>query len=64
MPLKKGASRKTISDNIKTEMHEYEKTGTIGNNSKPESKKKAVKQAAAIAYSKARASGAKLPKKK
>lgn len=63
MPLKKGKSQKTISANIRTEMHAYEKTGKIGN-SKPASKKKAVKQAAAIAYSKARDSGAKLPKKK
>lgn len=62
MPLKKGKSRGTMSENIKTEMHEYERSGTIGN-SKPKSKKKAQKQAVAIAYSKARESGAKLPKK-
>jgi hypothetical protein len=62
MPLKKGTSRKTMSKNIKTEMDAYEKTGKIGN-SKPASKKKAQKQAVAIAYSKARESGAKLPKK-
>ena len=63
MPLKKGTSRKTMSKNIESEMHSYEKTGKIGN-SKPASKKKAQKQAIAIAYSKARESGAKLPKKK
>jgi hypothetical protein len=63
MPLAKGKSQKTISKNIETEMHAYEKTGKIGN-SKPASKTKAVKQAAAIAYSKARESGAKLPRKK
>lgn len=63
MPLKKGKSREAMSKNIKAEMHAYEKTGKIGT-SKPGSKKKAQKQAIAIAYSKARESGAKLPKKK
>jgi DnaJ-domain-containing protein 1 len=53
MPLKKGKSKKTISKNIETEMKKYKKTGKIGKGSKPESKKKATKQAAAIAYSKA-----------
>lgn len=52
MPLKKGSSKKTISKNIEKEMKKYKKTGKIGT-SKPASKKKAVKQAAAIAYSKA-----------
>lgn len=56
MPLKKGTSQRTISDTIRTEMHQYERTGKIGN-SQPTSKKKAQKQAAAIAYRKARASG-------
>lgn len=52
MPLKKGKSKKAISKNIEKEMKKYKKTGKVGK-SKPTSKKKAVKQAAAIAYSKA-----------
>jgi hypothetical protein len=63
MPLKKGKSKETISKNIKGEMKKYEKTGKIGT-SKPKTKKKAQKQAVAIALSKARESGAKIPKKK
>lgn len=52
MPLKSGKSNKTISTNIETIMHEWKKDGAIGT-SHPKSKKKAVKQAAAIAYDKA-----------
>jgi hypothetical protein len=63
MPLKKGKSKETISKNIKSEMGKYKKTGKIGT-SKPKTKKKAQKQATAIALSKARESGAKIPKKK
>ena len=63
MPLKKGKSKKTISKNIETEMKQYEKTGKIGT-SKPKTKKKAQKQAVAVALSKAKKSGAKIPKKK
>lgn len=53
MPLKKGSSQKTISANTKELYESYLSTGKIGT-SKPESKKKARKQAVAIAYSKAR----------
>jgi hypothetical protein len=50
MPLKKGSSQKTISGNISEMVRKYKKTGSIGT-SKPTSKKKAVKQAVAIALS-------------
>ena len=53
MPLKKGKSKKVISDNIKEIMHSYHKKGTIGT-STPASNEKAQKQAIAIAFSKAR----------
>ena len=52
MPLKKGRSDKTVGSNIKKLVHEYEDTGHIGA-SHPASKKKAVKQAVAIALTKA-----------
>jgi hypothetical protein len=50
MPLKKGKSKKVISDNIEEIMHSYHQKGTIGTSS-PTSNDKAQKQAIAIAYS-------------
>lgn len=50
MPLKTGRSKKVISENIGEMVGKYKKTGEIGT-SKPASKKKAVKQAVAIALS-------------
>ena len=47
MPLKKGSHRKTISSNIEEVVDSWKDTGKIGN-SRPRSKKKAVKQAVAI----------------
>ncbi len=50
MPLKKGSSQKTISSNIGELVRTYKDKGAIGT-SKPKSKKAAIKQAVAIAYS-------------
>jgi hypothetical protein len=52
MPLKKGRSDKTVGSNIKQLVHEFEDSGRIGA-SHPASKKKAIKQAVAIALTKA-----------
>ena len=52
MPLKKGKSQAIISENIGEVVRAYKKKGKIGT-SKPKSKKAAIKQAVAIAYSKA-----------
>ena len=51
MPLKKGKTDKIIGDNISELMGSYKKKSKIGN-SKPSSKKKAHKQAVAIALNK------------
>ena len=50
MPLKPGKSNKVVSGNISEMVGAYKKTGKIGT-SKPESKKKAIQQATAIALS-------------
>ena len=52
MPLRKGSSQSVVSSNIKTLVDEWQKDGSIGT-SHPPTKKKAVKQAVAIALSKA-----------
>jgi hypothetical protein len=52
MPLKKGASQSVVSSNIKTLVDDWKKDGSIGT-SHPPTKKKAIKQAIAIALTKA-----------
>ncbi len=55
MPLKKGSSKLVVSSNIKTLVDDWKRDGAIGT-SHPPTKRKAVKQAVAIALSKARKS--------
>jgi hypothetical protein len=55
MPLKKGHSRRSITENIRDLLHKYKRDGWIGR-SRPAGMKQAVKQAAAIAYETARRS--------
>ena len=52
MPLKKGAGPSVVSSNIKTLVDDWKKDGSIGT-SHPRTKKKAIKQAVAIALTKA-----------
>jgi hypothetical protein len=52
MPLKKGSSQSVVSSNIKTLVDDWNQDGSIGT-SHPPTKKKAIKQAIAIALSKA-----------
>jgi hypothetical protein len=52
MPLKKGSGQSVVSSNIKTLVDEWEKDGSIGT-SHPPTKKKAIRQAVAIALAKA-----------
>ena len=52
MPLKKGRSQKAVSQNIGRLLHEYDHEGHIGS-SRPVSRRKAQKQAIAIALGKA-----------
>lgn len=59
MPLKAGTGRKTISENIS----EFTGGKTYTRTAKKFGKAKARKQAIAVALSKARESGARIPKK-
>lgn len=52
MPLKTGSSKSVVSSNIKTLVDDWKRDGSIGA-SHPPTKKKAIKQAVAIALSKA-----------
>lgn len=52
MPITSGKSSKIINKNVGKLVSSFEKKGKIGT-SKPKNKKAAVKQAVAIAYSKA-----------
>jgi len=52
MPLRKGSTQSVVSSNIKTLVDEWKKDGSIGT-SHPATKKKAIKQAVAIAMDKA-----------
>jgi hypothetical protein len=63
MPLKKGSGRSAVSSNIKTLVDEWEKDGAIGS-SHPPTKKKAIKQAVAIALAKAGKSRNSKPRKR
>lgn len=58
MPLKAGTSRKTISENIS----EFTGGKTYSHTARKFGKAKARKQAIAVALSKARKSGARIPK--
>lgn len=55
MPLKSGSSQGTISHNIREMVDSWKRRGKIGN-SRPRSKKAAIKQAVAISLKKARKS--------
>jgi hypothetical protein len=52
VPLRKGSSQSVVSSNIKTLVDDWKKDGLIGT-SHPPTKKKAIKQAVAIALAKA-----------
>jgi hypothetical protein len=52
MPLRKGSSQATVSSNIELLLHEWQKDGLMGS-SHPATRKKALKQAVAIALTKA-----------
>lgn len=59
MPLKKGTSRKTVSENIR----EFSGGKTYAHTAAKFGKGKARKQAVAVALNQARKSGARIPKK-
>jgi len=63
MPLKKGSGRAAVSSNIKTLVDEWEKDGAIGS-SRPPTKKKAIRQAVAIALANAGKSRTAKPRKR
>lgn len=63
MPLKKGSSRSVVSNNIKTLVDDWKKDGAIGS-SHPPTRKKAVKQAVAIALAKAGKSRTSQPRRR
>jgi len=52
MPPRKGSGQSVVSGNIKTLVDDWKKDGSIGT-SHPSTKKKAIKQAVAIALDKA-----------
>jgi hypothetical protein len=52
VPLKSGKSNKVVSANVQTLVDDWQAKGRIGT-SRPKTKKQAVKQAVAIALSKA-----------
>lgn len=52
MPLKRGKSNKVVSANVQTLVDDWQAKGRIGS-SRPKNKQAAVKQAVAIALSKA-----------
>jgi len=52
MPLKRGSSSSVVSSNIKTLVDDWRKDGSIGT-SHPPTRKKAIRQAVAIALAKA-----------
>ena len=61
MPLRRGSSQSVVSSNIKTLVDDWKQDGAIGT-SHPPTKKKAIKQAVAIALAKAGKSRAKRPR--
>ena len=52
MPLKNGSSQSVVSSNIRKLVKDWEKDGSIGT-SHPPTRKKAVKQAVAVALARA-----------